>query len=123
MATSASKYNLPRVGLSSSSTSWILAILFFGVLDVAVTIVGLHGYTTESHFAYLAVLDLFAFLRPYGFFLQLVATLTIWKAAAIVALFGLYRVAPREYRIGVPIGLAAWGAVVLVWNLHAIGLY
>jgi hypothetical protein len=95
---------------------WLVAIALFGVGDLLLTLFGLlTGWAIEAH--------------PLAG--QLVTGYGVWvlvplKVAVIALFVGLYRLAPREVRVGVPLGLALLGGLVVVWNvfvlLRAFGL-
>jgi hypothetical protein len=100
---------------------WAVVIVTFGVLDIATTLYGIYGHAPERHYAYVYILELFEFLREYGFFVQVLTALSLWKLVAIGVLYSLYRLAPQQYRVGVPIGAILFGLTVFLWNLYAIG--
>jgi hypothetical protein len=89
---------------------WIVAVVLFGAGDLALTLLGLlSGWAVEAH--------------PVAG--RLVADHGAWalvptKVAVIGAFYGLYRVTPREFRIGVPLGLSLLGAAVVGWNLYVL---
>ena len=89
---------------------WVVAIATYGVLDVAITVVAVGGgMATEAHPLAAAA------VRRYG-----VRTLPIRKALAVAAFVALYRWLPRAYDLGVPLGLALVGSVVLVRNVAVL---
>ncbi|AGB31774.1 hypothetical protein C488_14982 [Natrinema pellirubrum DSM 15624] len=96
---------------SRPSRLWLAAIALFGVADIATT-------------TYLVTTTPFAEGNPI--LATLFAEFGVWvlipiKAVGFVFFYGLYRVVPRTWRVGVPIGLALLGCVVSVWNL-SVGL-
>jgi len=94
----------PRVHLAA----WTIAVLTFGVVDVASTIYFVATTpAVESHPLVAAAID------ATGLWI-----LVPWKAAAFGLFYAAYRIAPRSWAVGVPIGLALIGSVVSVWNLQ-----
>lgn len=91
---------------------WIVAIAVFGVLDVAITAYAVErGIASEAHpVVALAIEEL-------G---HVPALLSVWKAAVLAVFVAIYRLAPREYRLGVPLGLALLGTIVLLNNVIAV---
>ncbi|MFC4358009.1 DUF5658 family protein [Halobium salinum] len=89
---------------------WLVAVALFGVGDLLLTLVGLlTGWAVEAH-------------PLVG---RLVATHGVWvlvplKLAVIGVFYGLYRAAPREIRVGVPLGLALLGGLVVAWNVYVL---
>jgi Mn2+/Fe2+ NRAMP family transporter len=89
---------------------WIVAVALFGAGDLALTLFGLvSARAVEAH--------------PIAG--RLVATYGVWvlvpvKIAVVGAFYGFYRATPREFRIGVPLGLSLLGAVVAGWNLYVL---
>ncbi|MFB6251344.1 MAG: hypothetical protein ABEI27_06615 [Halobellus sp.] len=98
----------PSIDLLSDLTSlwWQAAIVFFLVGDLVTTFAGfqLRQVVEAGPLAAWVV-------NSHG------ATLIIpLKLVVVVAFYGLYRVVPSPHRVGVPLGLAALGFVVTVWN-------
>ncbi|MFC6720885.1 hypothetical protein ACFQGT_00365 [Natrialbaceae archaeon GCM10025810] len=92
--------------------TWTLAILTFGIGDLATTLYFLSsGQLVESHPIAASILE------STGLWI-----LVPWKAAAIAVFYALYRLAPRQYRIGVPVGLTLIGTMITTWNLY-LGLF
>jgi len=98
----------PRV----RSGLWALAVLLFGIGDVATTLYFIA--TTPAAEANPVVA---AAIEAAGLWVLLP-----WKLITGALFYGLYRLTPREWRVGVPIGLVLVGGVVSVWNLY-VGLY
>jgi len=94
----------PRV----HATLWALAVFLFGVVDVASTMYFVATTPAVEGHPLIA-----AAIGATGLWI-----LVPWKAAAIGLFYGLYRLTPQAYRIGVPLGLTGVGAVVSMWNLH-----
>ena len=86
---------------------WILAIVFFGIGDLVTTYVGLSlGRAVEV--GPVAVIA----SKQFG-----IAVLLPLKLLTFGLAYLLWRVTPRPYRIGVPLGLAILGIMVTVWNI------
>jgi len=85
---------------------WLWAVLTFGVGDVLSTWYFLQRPgNVESNPVALGILN------EFGYF-----GLVAWKAVVFGLFAGLYRVTPREVRVGVPIGLAVFGTLIIAWN-------
>ena len=89
-----------------SSLLWVFAILTFGVGDVVTTVVGLSLGAVESHPLGDLVLGLAG-----------VPGMIAWKAGTFVLFAGFAALTPRQWRVGIPIGVVLWGTVVTTWNL------
>ena len=91
---------------------WALALLSFGVGDLATTLAGLAipGVTEVGPVAGLL-------FRAFG--IPGVVTL---KVGALVGFYAFWRVTPRPYAVGVPLGLVVVGITVTCWNLVVIGV-
>lgn len=85
---------------------WLLAVALFGVGDVVTTTVGLGLAGVREIGPLTAIL-----LDQYGLWSMLVT-----KSLVLGGFYLLWRHSPREYRVGVPLGLALLGAVVVGWN-------
>jgi len=98
---------------SKPSTShqflWLLAILTFGIGDVLTTAVFLSAEMNhESHpIAAQAVEEIGVWI------------LAPWKAAVLGVFAGLYRATPKQFAVGVPIGLTLVGTALTVWNIYS----
>lgn len=86
---------------------WLIAIAFFGIGDVVTTAVGLSMAAVHEAGPVTSL-----FLDQYGL-LAMVAV----KFAVFGGFYLLWRLAPRHYRVGVPLGLALLGVLVVWWNL------
>ena len=54
-------------------------------------------------------------IRQYG-----PASMIVLKLAAFGVCYGLWKLARRPYRGGVPFGLAILGVALTAWNLHVL---
>lgn len=86
---------------------WSIAIVFFGIGDVVTTSIGLSMAAVHEAGPVTSL-----FLDKYGL-LAMVAV----KLAVLSGFYLLWRLAPNRYRVGVPLGLALLGVVVVWWNL------
>jgi len=89
---------------------WMLAVLTFGLGDIATT-------------AYLFVYTPFVEGNPLlaaAFHAHGIWVLVPLKAVGFGVFYGLYRATPSEWRVGVPIGLLLIGGVVSVWNFFLV---
>ena len=100
---------LVRAITRHSSLLWVFAILTFGVGDVVTTAAGLSLGAVESH--PLSEIVLTAAGIP---------GMIAWKALTLAAFVGFAAAVPRQWRVGVPIGVVLWGAVVTTWNLLVV---
>jgi hypothetical protein len=89
---------------------WLLALVFFGAGDVLTTSVGLAvpGVVEAAPIARALILE-------YG-----VAAMVGLKLLAFAACVALWRAVPRPYCRGVPVGLAALGVSVTLWNTAVV---
>ena len=92
-----------------SSLLWVLAVLTFGVGDVVTTVAGLGLGAVESSPSGELV------LRVAG-----VPGMIAWKAGALVLFAAIAAGAPREWRVGVPLGVVLSGTAVTTWNLLVV---
>ncbi|ADB63897.1 hypothetical protein Htur_5009 (plasmid) [Haloterrigena turkmenica DSM 5511] len=91
---------------SLKPTLWILALVLFGVGDLVTTIYFIAEFgAVETHPIGGPAIDALGFWA-----------LVPLKALAVGVCYGLYRLAPREYAIGVPIELILLGGYLSVWN-------
>jgi len=42
-----------------------------------------------------------------------------WKAAVLAVFAGLYRLTSKQFAVGVPLGLFAFGTVLTVWKIYS----
>lgn len=85
---------------------WIAAIALFGVGDLVTTVYFIVEFgAVETHPVGGPAIDALGFWA-----------LVPLKAIAFAVCYGLYRLAPREYAVGVPIGLILLGGYLSVWN-------
>ena len=90
---------------------WVLAVVVFGVCDVASTAVGLSAGGVEAN----PVVG--AAVAQY----ELVAMVPL-KLAALGLSYAVWWHTPALYRSGVPIGLAGVGAAATGWNLAVLSM-
>lgn len=85
---------------------WISAILFYGFGDIVTTLVGLRlpGITEGGPFVTVIVDQ-----HGPGF-------IYVVKVTTITLFYFLWRVTPRSYRVGVPIGVSIVGISTTIWN-------
>lgn len=85
---------------------WLLAVLLFGVGDVVTTGVGLGlpGVVEADPIAR-TLIDSFGVVSIVGL-----------KLLAFALCYAIWRIVPRPYCQGVPLGLAGLGGAVTVWN-------
>jgi hypothetical protein len=86
---------------------WSVAIVFFGIGDMVTTGFGLSMNAVHEAGPVTSV-----FLEQYGL-LSMVAV----KLAVFGGFYFVWRLTPRRYQIGVPLGLVIVGVVVVWWNL------
>lgn len=85
---------------------WVIAVVFFGVGDMATTSLGLmSGQVVEASPVVAYVISQFG----------LVAILPL-KVTVFVTSYIAWRSVPDPYAIGVPVGLVVIGVVVTGWN-------
>lgn len=97
---------------SERSMLWLAAIAFFGVGDVLTTGIGLSMDGIREIGPLTRVV-----IAQYGLF-SMVAT----KSGILCSSYALWTVSPRPSRLGIPLGLAGLGIVVVGWNLFVIAL-
>jgi hypothetical protein len=91
-------------------TVWLLALLAYGVGDLATTVVGLSfGRAAEAG-------PLAAESLARGGFPGLVAL----KLATLLGFYLLWRVASTPGRVAIPLALAVVGVGVTLWNLSVL---
>lgn len=91
---------------AASPYLWIGALLFFGLGDLLTTVVGLMGGRVAEAGPLAAAL-----VERYG-----LGVLGMLKIAAIGVCYALWRLIPRPYAVGTPLGLAVLGMLVTGWN-------
>ena len=92
-----------------SALLWVLAVLTFGVGDVVTTVAGLGLGAVES--------------SPFGGLVLRVAGvpgMIAWKVGALVLFAAIAAGVPREWQVGVPLGIALSGTAVTTWNLLVV---
>ena len=88
---------------------WSVSVLTFGIGDVFTTLFFISaGVNFEGN-----PLAAFVF-QEYGLLWMLP-----WKVLVFGLFYAGYRIAPRNYRIGVPLGLSVIGVVISVWNVYS----
>lgn len=94
------------VNISLETALWLFAIVLFGVGDLVTTIYFILEYgAVETHPIGALAID------QFGLWI-----LIPWKGAALAGFYAFYRVVPKPYALGVPIGLALLGAFTSTWN-------
>lgn len=91
---------------------WGCTILFFGVADVVTTSVGLQLGGVAEVGPVVA-----PFIRQHG-----LAAMILLKVGTFGVCYLMYRTVPWPYNLGVPLGLAALGGLVSVWNTILISI-
>jgi hypothetical protein len=91
---------------------WVVAVLWFGAGDVVTTTLGLGlpGVVERQP------------LAAWLFEVSPLGGMVALKAAVFGGCYALWRRAPEPYCVGVPLGLATVGLVVVAWNLHVLVL-
>lgn len=85
---------------------WVTAIVFFGLGDLITTIVGLSmNWAVEAGPLAATLIDQFGLL-----------VILVLKTGAFVFFYGVWRLTPSPYAVGVPLGLTVLGAEVTFWN-------
>lgn len=93
---------------------WGLALLVYGVGDLASTLLGLRLGAEESNPIPAAMID-----AAPGFF-EAALALTLWKAATVAAFAALAWRLPSPYAAAIPLGLSLIGVVVVGWNASVL---
>jgi len=89
---------------------WLGSVLFFGVGDVVTTSVGLRMDRVVEAGPVVAPL-----IEAHGTAAMILLKLGVFGVCCLA-----YRRVPVPSRLGIPLGLAAWGALVSAWNLLVI---
>jgi len=103
---------LPESLASRRALLWVLVLVFFCAGDLLTTHVGLSVRGVVEAGPVVAPL-----LRAYG-----LAGMVGLKAATVGLFYGVARLLPEPYSIGVPLGLALVGVSVTGWNLFVLYL-
>ena len=104
----------PAIGAPQLSATqlWVIAILCFGIGDVATTSIGISlAGAVETH--------------PFAaqlFQHSILGAMVLLKSLIFVSCYALWKRAPQPHCIGVPLGLAALGVLVTGWNVHILVL-
>lgn len=88
---------------------WAAALATFVAGDAATTHVGVALGASEAHPLSDVVLSLGG-----------TPAMLLVKLAAVAGLYCLYRASPRDWRVGVPLGLALLGSAVVGWNAAVV---
>lgn len=89
---------------------WLLAVVLFGVGDLVTTSAGLGVGAAE--------------VNPLARFLIArhgLGAMVALKLLSLGCCLGLWSIAPRPYRLGIPLGLAILGGLVNAWNVLVVG--
>ena len=89
---------------------WLIAIIFFGIGDLATTSIGLSFETIAEVGPFTAPL-----IRHYG-----LGGMVGLKLAVFCGLYLIWKLVPRPHNLGVPLGLAILGIAVTGWNLQMV---
>ncbi len=89
---------------------WLLAIVFFGVGDIATTMLGLSYHPVAEAGPIVEI-----FIHKYG-----LSAIIFLKIAAFVIAYLMWRAAPDPHNTGVPLGLSTLGVLVTGWNIIII---
>jgi hypothetical protein len=103
---------LPESFASRRAALWVVVLAFFCVGDVLTTRVGLSVDGVVEAGPVVAPL-----LRVYG-----LAAMVGLKGATVGLFYGVARLLPEPYSVGVPLGLALMGVFVTGWNLFVLYL-
>lgn len=89
---------------------WVVALAFFGLGDLATSVVGLSfDLATEASPVVAALVAAFG-----------LPALVVTKAAVLLICYGGWRLAPTPYGTAIPLCLAAIGVPVTVWNTYVL---
>lgn len=92
--------------------SWGMALIYFGVLDVFLTMIAVgFGLADEANPFVAAAIDRYTLW-----------ILPVWKVVVLGIWYQVFRTVPRPYNVGVPIGLALLGFVTICWNIAVLFL-
>lgn len=89
---------------------WLIAGFFFGLGDIATTVVGLELVGAYELFPIAASLFQYSTL----------GAMILLKSTMFGICYVLWKWTPRPYWFGVPLGLLLVGVFVTTWNLHII---
>lgn len=93
-------------GRSTEVRLWLVAVALFGIGDLVTTTVGISVAGAREAGPLTAML-----LDRYGF-----ESMVVSKSLVLGGFYLVWQRTPREYRVGVPLGLAALGGLVVCWN-------
>lgn len=98
------------IGVPRYAQLWLVAVLFFGIGDAASTSIGLGIPGISEGNPVVKPL-----VRRHG----LVAIVGL-KLVVFGGSYALWKLIPRPYCLGVPLGLSVMGVSVTVWNLGVL---
>lgn len=89
---------------------WLIALIGFGIGDILTTVIGLSaGHLVEVGPFVAPIINRFGIMALVGL-----------KICAFGIAGLLWRLTPRPHAVGVPLGLAALGALVTGWNTYLL---
>jgi hypothetical protein len=86
---------------------WVVAVLAFGIGDIVTTTIGLRMTSVQEAGPLTSL-----FVDRYG-----LVSMVVVKSAVLGAFYGCWKITPRDYRVGIPLGLTILGLVAVWWNL------
>lgn len=96
--------------LQLDSELWVVAVVFFGIGDLATTSIGLNIAGVVEVGPVVASLT-----QQHG-----VGAVVVLKLALFCAGYLAWKSTPRPQRVGVPLGLSLLGLVVTAWNVRVL---
>lgn len=94
----------------NSKVFWVSGILLFGLGDFSTTVLGL--YTKSLTEVNLIPNIIYNMLGVFGLLLIKIITLFVF--------YLFWKMSPKKYRIGIPIGITIVGIVITTWNLYLL---
>lgn len=104
--------SVPSTGVRTLDDAqlWLIAVLFFGIGDVVTTSLGLWvAGVIEMHP-----------IAAYAFQHSVFWAMTVLKGIALASCYLLWKLTPRPYCVGVPLGLVILGVLITAWNFHVL---
>lgn len=94
----------------NSKNFWISGLLLFGLGDFSTTVLGLYTRNlTEIN------------LIPHIIYNTLgVIGLLLIKIASLFGFYLFWRITPKKYQIGIPIGITIVGTIITAWNIYLL---